>query len=199
MCLLLFVACVSASVGGGQPGDDKKPESPPEKPRPSYTAFPDLKPPTIERKQVINPDGTPQTVLVEKDAVPLPPWPTMAAGAPQLRKLQFEQLQEGREYLERIKKVLQIGAYNAQFFRDYIDMTAEVYRLAAELEEQPARRIPWYEARVRKLKEFEHFAEIRYRESHDPPQAVNLARFSRLRAEIELTKLKTEVEKAGGK
>jgi hypothetical protein len=193
-CLLVLVAAVSVSASGGQPAEDQKDERKPERFRPSYTAFPDIKSPAIGLQELKRDQGND-----DKNAVPLPPWPTVAANAPQLRKIQFEQLQESRDYLERVKEVLRIGSYNFQFIRDYVNMTVEVYRLAAELEEKPAKRVPWYEARVRKLKELERSVELRVEQGTEPPQGLPLARFHRLQAEIDLTKLKAEVEKAGGK
>jgi hypothetical protein len=197
---LLFVGVLTVSAGGGQPPGDPKDEPKLSKAhRPAYTAFPDLKPPISEQVKVNKADGSVETVVVEKGAVPLPPWPTAAADAPPLRKLQFEQLEEGRAYVARCKEILRIGSITIQFIRDYFDMTVEVYRLAAEMEDKPAKRVPWYEARVRKLKEFEQLIVLRVGTGSSPPQDLDMARFRRLQAEIDLTKLRAEVEKAGAK
>jgi hypothetical protein len=164
--------------------------------RPSFTAFPDLQPPTVERKEVKNPGGPPKVVIEEKGVVPLPPLPVVAADAPVLRKVQFEQLHAGLDYIKQIAEVMRIGSWTAQYFLDYLSMIAEVCRVAAELEETPAKRVPWYEARVRKFKEAERFTAIRVANGRDPAQRLNQVRFARLGAEAELLVLKAEVEKA---
>ena len=88
-------------------------------------------------------------------------FPFVAADAPLLRKLQLEQLYVGLDYLFRVDEIIRIGSYNRQFLRKNIEMASDVYRVAAELEDTPAKRLPWYEARVRKEKEFERFMEMR--------------------------------------
>jgi hypothetical protein len=191
--LFVLVAAAAASAGGQPPAattDDK-----PKDPRPAYTAFPDLKPPTVERVEAKEFDGRRTLELVEKDAVPLPPWPAAAADAPQLRRLQVEQLQEGRAYIDRMIRVTRVGRYTPEDVRELAAVTAETYRLAAELEEKPAARVPWYEARVRKLKEYEQTVEQRVATGTSGPQEVNLARMRRLQAEIDLTKVKAAAGK----
>jgi hypothetical protein len=194
---LVLTAALAVSVGSGQPLIPESKDDKNKRFRPYYTAFPDLKPPTFEKKEIKKPDGTVVIELEEKGAVPLPALPELAADAPALRKVQFEQVQEGLAYIERVKEVIKIGAWDARFFREFIGTVVETYRVAAELEEKPAKRVAWYEARVRKLKEFELFVEHRTLSGTDPPQAHNLARFERLRAEADLLKLKAEVEKPG--
>jgi hypothetical protein len=199
VCLFVFVVALSISVGSGQPPADKKPESKPQQSPGSYTAFPDLKPPTTERAEVRNPDGTTRTVVVEKNPITLPPWPKVAADAPPLRKLQLEQMREGQAYLDKINEVIRLGAYDMRLLREYATMTVDVYGLAAELEDQPAKRVPWFEARVRKLKELEDIVDLGVRAGSEPSRSTNLARFQRLQAEVDLIKLKAEVEKTGKK
>jgi hypothetical protein len=198
-CLFAFAAALSVSTGVGQPPTDKKAAPKPQEPPGPYTAFPDLKAPTTERAEVTNPDGTTRIVLVEKNTITLPPWPKVAADAPPLRKLLFEQMKEGRDYLDKINEVIRLGAYDMRLLREYAVMTVDVYGLAAELEEQPAKRVPWFEARVRKLKELEQLVDLGVRAGSEPSRSTNLARFQRLQAEVDLIKLKAEVEKAGKK
>ena len=175
--LLLLVAALTISTSSGQPRDAKKEEPKIKGERPDYTAFPDLKPAGIE----------------------LPPLPAVAADAPPLRKVQYEQAQAGLAYLAHTKEVIRVGNWDKSFFREYLLMSEETFRVAAELEDKPAKRVPWYEARVRGLKEFEQFTELRVRSGTEPPQGLPAARFARLQAEADLLKLKAEVEKAGGK
>jgi hypothetical protein len=199
VCPFVFVAALAVSVGSGQPSGDKKTEPKPRDQPGSYTAFPDLKPPSTERAEAKNPDGTTRVVVIERNAITLPPWPRVAADAPPLRKLLFEQMREGRDYIDKINEAIRQGAYDMRLLREFATMTVEVYGLAAELEDQPAKRVPWFEARVRKLKELEQFVDLGVRAGAEASRSSNLARFQRLQAEVDLIKLKAEVEKAGKK
>jgi hypothetical protein len=163
---------------------------------PTFTAFPDLKPPTLVRKEVKHPNGDVVRVVEETEVVPPPPIPVVAADAPLLRRVRAEQLRQGLTHLARIKEVIRIGAWNARFFTEYISGIAETYQVAATLEETPARRVPWYEARVRKYKEAERYTAIRCSNGNDPPQRLNQIRFARLQAEAELLELNADVAAA---
>jgi hypothetical protein len=198
-CLLLATGALVVSAGHGQPPDPKKKPDHLAKMRPHYTAFPKLKPPTIERKTVKTPDGGTQVVFEEKGVVPLPALPAPPDDAPALRKVQFEQVQEGIMWLEQVKEILRIGPPNSEYFRDYTTVAAETYRLAGELEEKLESRIPWYEARIRIFKEYEGYVELNVRAGAKPPQDLNRARFHRLQVEADLLKLKADAEKAKGK
>lgn len=189
-CLLVFVSLLAASAGSGQPTDKKKQLRPPPIPAdrlpagpPFDTAFPDLKPRIPDEKYNV-PD------------LPLPPFPVLAADAPMLRKVQYEQLREGLSYLYRVETRIQLGAFDQGSFREYLLMTEVVFRAAAELEDTPAKRVPWYETRVRILKELERFTKLRVDLGGAPPQDLHSARFARLQAEADLLKLKAEAEKA---
>jgi hypothetical protein len=161
--------------------------------RPHFTAFPDLKPRTTETVEVKGDDGMTRLVTRDKDVVPLPPLPA-ATDARLLRKVRLEQVREGLAYLDRLHGVIRIGAYNAAFLGEYGHMATEVYRVAVELEDVPAKRVPWYAARVRTLKEIERFVETRVQNISEPPQNLNTARVWRLRAETELLTLKATAE-----
>jgi hypothetical protein len=163
-------------------------------PRPFFTAFPNLKPPTIETGEFKNSDGVTQFAAREKDGVPLPRLPTVT-GAPVLQKARLEQIRIGLSYLEHLSEVIRIGSWTAQSSPEYLEMVSGVYRCIAELENVPAKRIPWYEARVRTLKEFERFTETRVQNRTDMPQQLNNVHIHRLRAEAELLVLKAEVAK----
>jgi hypothetical protein len=179
--LLLFGAALAASVGsGGQPGSPAN--EPKAREAASYTAFPDIKP-----------------TAGKKDAVPLPPLPAVGADAPPLRRVMAEQLREGLAYLRQSEEIIRLGAGDLALLRDYTYMTADVFRVAADLEENPTKRVPWYEARVRKLKEFEVSVEKGLQRGVLPSQALNVVRFQRLQAEADLLRLKAEVEKPAGK
>ncbi|QJW96182.1 hypothetical protein [Frigoriglobus tundricola] len=182
-CLLLCVAAFTISVGSGQPLDGNKEGPKLRTVRPTYTAFPDLK----SRNWSEIKDGK---------AAPVPPAPAIAADAPPLLKVRYEQFQEGLAFQDRVEEIIRLGVYDSRSFREYLSMTTETYRLAAGLEEKPAKRVPWYETRVVRLKEFEKFIEMRVQNGFDPPQNLHAARFSRLQAEADLLQLKAEVEKA---
>ena len=157
------------------------------------TAFPDLKPP--EYKEINDPVVGRRTVVVEATVVPLPPFPVVKADAPLLHKVQYEQMREGFEYIYRVRALDAIQGRGSDYQYN-VAVTAEIYRLAAELEETPAKRVPWYEARVRAFKEIERSFRNRVNIGTQPPQGLNLIRMERLKVEADLLKLKEEVEKA---
>jgi hypothetical protein len=197
-CLLFLVGVLTASVGTGQPPDAPKEVKiiPPRADRPKQaidTAFPDLKPPR-ELKEAKQPDGTTKLVWEENRVVPLPPVPVIAANDPPLRKVQFEQVQEGLDYLARIKALEKVVGAGPDFLAN-LAMASATFRVAAELETDPAKRVPWLEARVRALKEGEEFTAVRVKSGGVSPQHLNLARFERLQVEADLLKLKAEIEK----
>lgn len=220
--LLCLVAAFAVSTGSGQRpslSDEKQPDKkgPPNPTDPpatepkggfpkfklpptpfdygDYTAFPDLKPPTVERKKVAGPNGVVDFVVEEKDVVPLPPLPKLADDAPPLRKVQSAQLRAGLAYLYRVKELEKVQGRTPDFL-SHLAMATEAYRVAAELEDTPAKRVPWYEARVRTFKEMERFTKIRLDIGTAPPQQLDQICFERYRAEAELIKLNAEVEKA---
>ncbi len=128
-----------------------------------------------------------------------PALPTAAADAPPLRKAQVELVREGVDYIARCKELMRTGAWAVSDFRKYADVLTETCRVAAELEEKPAKRVPWYELRVQRMKDVENLISQGVKVGNVAPQELNLIRFQRLQAEIDLLKLKAEVEKAGGK
>jgi hypothetical protein len=194
LAILPALAALTASVGAGPPALPKV-EVKPRDLKPTYTAFPDLTPTARERKTVTKTDGQPAVVVVEKGAAPLPPLPKVADDAPPLHRVQYEQLKEGMAYLSQAEEIIRLGAWDIELLRDYAIMASAVYAVAAELEEVPARRVPWFEARVRKLKEFEGYVERSVRAGGTASQALNVARFQRLGAETDLLRLKADLEK----
>jgi hypothetical protein len=162
--------------------------------RPFFTAFPDLKPPTVViRTEKGDPSFPPYTIAEVKDAIPLPT-PVLATNAPTLRKVQFEQVQTGLHYLIPINPLLGTNRWwSDPYFREYLDIAMETYRLGAKLETTTAGRVPWYEARIRWLKRLEASIETSVSEGQNPPQQLNLARIARLQAEAELLELQAEV------
>jgi len=93
-----------------------------------------------------------------------------------------------------LKEIARLGAEDPKDVRA-VAIAAEVCLLAAELEETPAKRVAWFEARVRALKEGEESIYAYVQQGNVPVGALHLARYERLRAEADLLKLKAEIEK----
>jgi hypothetical protein len=157
-----------------------------------YSAFPDLNPRTVEKIEVKGFEGKPDFEFRDKDVVPLPALPTASAKTPLTQKVRLEQVREGLAYLDRIRKVILNGTWTSQFFPEYLRMTTETFRVAAELESTLAKRILWYEARVRTFKDIERFIHIRVQNGMDPQERIHDVRVQRLGAEAELLALKDE-------
>jgi hypothetical protein len=189
--LLLLGAALASSVGHGRPAPPDA--TPVTGVRPYYTAFPDIKPARLHTV-VKDADGTERVAVERTDAVSLPKLPAVAADAPLLRKVQLAQIREGLDYVDRIKENARLGAQHPSDVQA-VAVEAEVCLIAAELEETPAKRVPWFEARVRVLKEGEETIYAYVLQGVVPVTALHLARFERLRAEADLLRLKAEVEK----
>jgi hypothetical protein len=167
---IAFVLALGAGSACAQPVD-----------RPRFTAFPDLKPPDDPRAEAL-----------------FPALPELPADAPVLRKVLRAQAHEGFSYLARIHEVIRIGSWSGGFFFDTVLLASETYTVAAEIEGRLVNRIPWYEERVRKLKELERLTETRVQKGADPPDRLNFVRFYRLQSELDLLTLKDAVARAGG-
>ena len=173
-----------ASPAVGQPIEGKENVKTAPGFRPYYTAFPDLNIRTREE--------------FEKK-FDLPPLPVLGTDPPTLRKLQFEQFQEALAYVERLEERIRMGTYSPDEFLMLIQMETRCHRVAAELEDTVAKRIPWYEASVRRLKELERYIQLRVNIGTDPPQRLHQVRFERLQAEADLFKLKNEAASPRGR
>jgi hypothetical protein len=166
-----------------------------------YTAFPDVTPATFDWPPPRGRDGRPvkdplrssiffrlQPVLTR----PVPP------DAPPLTKVRLAQLYEGTEYLLRFQEKLWHGSFRTGEYASYLNMVADVFRLAAELDGTPAGRVALYEDRVRVMKEVERYTGDRVNAGTDPPHALAETRFHRLQAEADLLRLKDELAAAAG-
>jgi hypothetical protein len=166
-----------------------------------YTAFPDVTVVTFDSPDYRGPDGKPLKVPVldstfgRLKAVLARPVP---ADAPPLTKVRLAQVYEGTEYLYRFQEKMRLGSYLPSDYQTYHRMAAEVFRAAAEVEDDPAGKVALYEDRVRMMKEAERFATARTNAGTDPPHALNEARFHRLQAEADLLRLKEELAAAAG-
>jgi hypothetical protein len=166
--------------------------------RPTWSAFPDLKPPIMVPPQVDPTDPDPDTRPVEKDLVPVPALPVLAAYAEPLLRARYQQLRAGLDQLMRVRVVMQIGSWTSQFLPDTLDMMLGTFRVGAEFETEPDKRVAWYRARIARLKGFEQFIEKRVRAGDDRPHRLCLVRLARLRAEAELLQLAAKVSRAPG-
>ena len=135
----------------------------------------------------------------EKPAGAMPALPALAADAPPLRKAQLELVREGLAYLKRTQDLVKADAWVPSDFRYFAEVLAETCRAAAELEEKPANRVAWFEARVGRLKEAERLIDRVARRGVVAPRDLNLIRFQRIQAEVDLLRLREEAEKAGRK
>ena len=114
-----------------------------------------------------------------------------------LRKLQKERARERAIAISHIKETLEVGGWQPSFFHEFIKLRVTLAENLAELMDKPADKVKCYEMRLDATKEFERFINIRVTTGNDPPQNLNLARAARIDAEIDLLKLKAELEKAG--
>src|SRR5262249_36487219 len=99
-------------------------------------------------------------------------------------------------FLDRMKESARLGAEDPRDVRTVATVAAEVCLVAAELEDTPAKRVQWYEARVRVLKDGEESVTAYMLKGNLSANALHGIRFERLPAEADLLKLKAEIEKA---
>jgi hypothetical protein len=116
-----------------------------------------------------------------------------------LRKLQKERCRERAHAIAQITGVIQIGAWNPTYYTDYIRLQMTFWENLAELADTPANKVKYYERRIDAAKEIEQFFTVRVNAGNEPPHTLSLARATRIDAEIDLLKLKAEVEKGGKK
>jgi hypothetical protein len=205
----LFVVAAAAVWAAGhgtaQPPGFKKGPTPPPFPRPvgsdsePYTAFPEVTFPLKERKDPNDPSG--QAIMILDDdamfarlkallARPVPP------DAPPLRKARPAQVYEGAVYLYRFGERLRLGTFTSIEYGRYVTIVTDVFRAAAEVEDDPAGKVALYEDRVRVLKRAEGYSKRRAEVRADPPYALNETRFYLLQAEAELLRLKADLAAA---
>jgi hypothetical protein len=108
----------------------------------------------------------------------------------ELRKLMKERVRERAQYLARVQEIIAVGAWNAAFFGEVVKTEATLWENVAELLDRQADKVKCYEKRVERFKEFEKFIAARVNVGTEPPQNLNLAKATRLDAEIALLKLK---------
>jgi len=186
---VLGVAAAAAwivSAGNAQPVPKDKPKA--------YTAFPELKVPR-RGDMPTHPDDEKLFARLHagRDAIVK----RTPENASPLHKVRVAQMNEGIAHITKMKELLRIGRWVPTDFVEVVPVIAETYRIGADLCENPADKIMWFEERVVMLKFWEEYADVRHRLAvDDPPQVIHLARFHRLRAEAELLEFKAELDKA---
>lgn len=118
---------------------------------------------------------------------------------PPLRKLQKERCRERADALDRITEIVTLGNWSPSFYRDYVKLQITFWENLAELEEKPADRVKYFERRVDAAKEIERFLSVLVNAGNEPPHSHTLAKATRIDTEIDLLKLKDQMEKAGKK
>jgi hypothetical protein len=110
--------------------------------------------------------------------------------------VRIAQVNEGTAFLLRTLDMLFVGRWTPPDFYNYVKVLADVYRVAAELETDPAERVAVLSEQVLMFKDAEQFTQARVEPGTDPPQQLNMARFYRLQAEVDRIRAK---EQARGK
>jgi hypothetical protein len=118
---------------------------------------------------------------------------------PPLRKLQKERCRERATAVAMIREVIGIGNYNPDYFNDYVKLQTTLWENVAELTNTAADRVKCYELRFEAVKSLEESVRTRVAAGTEPPQSLNIARAARIDAEIDLLKLKDQVQEGGKK
>jgi hypothetical protein len=164
---------------------------PPRRAFPSvYTAFPDL----VWDSPFAGPG--PNRAREDPTArVGLPPTdlPVFPLNAPPSQVVRNEAVLETIAVLDFLsRRQFGLGPGNLDF-----NVAAEAYRLAADLEPRLSDRVAWYEARVRALKGWVRFIEIRVTNEVIPTSEVHAAQFEHLQTEVDLLRLRARLANAG--
>jgi hypothetical protein len=175
----LTLAYVSAQPPKKAPGDLSEERFKTE----SFTAFPDIAPPPVE----------PQGEKLFKQLFAGFPRP-IPDGATPLTKVRIAQANEGAVFAFKAYQLLICGNWAPGNFQEFAQVTAEAYRVAAELEATPAGKVAVFEDWVASLKGVERTIDARVDAGTDAPQRRNQARFWRLQAEAELLLLRERLK-----
>lgn len=112
-----------------------------------------------------------------------------------LLKLQRERCRQRAIALATIKKDIQVGKWNPEDFPEVLKLPVAFSKNLADLMEKDEDKIRCYESRLEFLKEIEHFTDVRVMVGSDPSMNRDLTKAVRIDAEIDLLKLKKEIEK----
>lgn len=112
------------------------------------------------------------------------------AGDTPLRKLQKERVRERAQYFTRIESLIETGRWDEAYLSDLLKTRMVFADNLAELMDDPANKLKCYEMRVTALRGIETFIAERVEKGNSPPQNGNLAKATRLEAELESLKLK---------
>jgi hypothetical protein len=111
-----------------------------------------------------------------------------------LRKLQKERCIERAFAIALTKEVIAVGNWDPSYLTGYLRLHTTFGDNLAELAEKPADKVKCYEMRVENLKEVEKFVKTRVQFGTDPPQLEQLAKATRIDAELALLKLKESLK-----
>jgi hypothetical protein len=165
------------------------------KPREPFTAFPEIDPP-VWTKDDPDPDKVyPLTLGASPRAIP--------PDAPAWRKVRIARLNELARFIALADP---IRCHPERWHRGHHPGYQAAYRaawlaaaqLGAELEETDAARVPWFEERVRALKDYERSAVARRETGADPPYFPHAARADRYAAELDLLRANALAAKVKG-
>lgn len=106
----------------------------------------------------------------------------------ELERLRTEQLNEGVAYCLRFKSVMDAGGeYTSEEFEEFFGVISKTFLVGAELELQRPAKLKWLELRVQTYSYYElHISSRVNAGGPEPARRVNLARFKRLQAEVDL-------------
>src|SRR5438045_2573705 len=147
-----------------------------------FTAFPEIRPPAPPEAKPENVEEFPRVVedhfkAMHKRLLAGFPRP-IPADAPPLVQVRTAQVNEGAAYLLQTWHVVAAGRWTPQDFYNLVKVVDDVYRAAAELEKTPADKAALFAERVAVFKDVERFTQARVDVGTDPPQQLNMARFS---------------------
>ncbi len=151
---------------------------------PTFTAFPQLKAPTVRLERT--PEGT---KAIDEGRVPHPNLVVIGPDASPLLRAQHERANAGVAHIKRVEAGLAFGGPDPNEFNSNLTFAVQVFHAAAQLEPQLLDRVPWYEACVRTMKELEDYTTSRVAAGALQPQRADSIQFQRLSAEADLLTL----------
>jgi hypothetical protein len=175
---LLALALPLAFAVSAAPAADDRP-----KPREPFTAFPEIDPPVWTKDGPDLDKAYPLMIGASPRAIP--------PDAPAWRKLRIARLNELARFIALAdpnsrRPERWHGGHHPGYQAAYRAAWLAAGRLGAELEETDPARVPWFEERVRALKDYERSAVRRRETGIDLPYSPHAARADRYAAELDL-------------
>jgi hypothetical protein len=107
--------------------------------------------------------------------------------------VRIAQVNEGTAYLLQTLEVIDAGRWTPQDFYNHVKVLGDTYRVAAELETDPAEKVAVLSEQVLMFKDAERYTQARIEVGTEPPQQLNMARFYRLQAGADLIRAKEQL------